>query len=315
MSSKIYKITNLINNKIYIGYTKKSLEERFAMHCHANIYHNKMLIVKAIKKYGKENFKIELLEESEDDKYIHKEREVYWINKLDAKNPKVGYNIAFGGDGGDTLSNNPRKKEIFNKKREFQLGGTIYYNPITFESKRIMKGQSIPEGWIHGMPPKWRLNNNARLGMIPTNKGSVWTEDKKQEISKKTQEAMNNLPRKTCPFCSNEFIFCNFDKHISKCKLNPNPHEPKYYIMKITNTFTGRILIDKHTDYSKDIDDSLGTDIYMKEALKSFDRSVFKKEVIEFCTKETKEERKQYWIKFYHSDDPKIGFNKKQENI
>ena len=42
MSSKIYKITNLINNKIYIGYTKKSLEERFNLHCKSN---NKMLIV------------------------------------------------------------------------------------------------------------------------------------------------------------------------------------------------------------------------------------------------------------------------------
>jgi group I intron endonuclease len=309
MSSKIYKITNLINNKIYIGYTKKSLEERFNLHCKGN---NKMLIVKAIKKYGKENFKIELLEESENDKYIHKEREAYWINKLNAKDPKIGYNIAFGGDGGDTTSKHPKNKEIRMKRSKSEKGNLIYYNPITFESKRIMKGQSIPEGWIHGMPPKWRLKAANRNGISPANKGSVWTEDKKQEISKKTQEAMNNLPRKSCPFCNNKFIFCNFNKHVAKCKQNPNPHEPKYYIMKITNTFTGRILIDKHTDYSENIDESLGTDIYMKEALKNFDRSVFKKEIVEYCTKENKEERKQYWISFYHSDDPQIGFNKKK---
>lgn len=83
MSSKIYKITNLINGKIYVGYTKKELKERFNEHCKPRSKGAlKMPIVMAIKKYGIENFKIELLEESENDKYIHEEREKYWINVL-----------------------------------------------------------------------------------------------------------------------------------------------------------------------------------------------------------------------------------------
>lgn len=311
MTSKIYKITNLINNKIYIGYTTKSLEERFYFHCIRNDK-NKMPIVRAIKKYGKENFKIELLEESTDDKYIHNEREKYWINLLDAKNPKIGYNIAFGGDGGDTFSNNPNKEEILRKKSEILKEHQIYYDPITYKAKRILKGQDIPFGWIHGMPPKWRLNNNPRQGISPVNKNLKWSPEKCKEISLKTKKAMNNLPKKDCPFCDMSIVSCNFNKHTARCKQNPNPRDPKYYIMKITNTFTGRILIDMHTDYSEGIDDSLGTDIYMKEALQQYKRDVFKKEIIEYCTKENKKERKQYWIEFYHSDDPKIGFNKKQ---
>lgn len=312
MTSKIYKITNLINNKVYIGYTTKSLKERFKQHCNRNVCNIKMPIVSAIQKYGKENFKIELLEESEDDKYIHNEREKYWIDILKARDPKIGYNVAAGGDGGDTLSTNPNKDKIYAAQVKRQTGGKIYYDPITHKAKRIYTTHSIPEGWICGMPPEWRLNVNNKEGISPTNKGSTWSEEKRQEISRKTKEAMDKLPRKECPFCKQKYIFSNFDKHVAKCKLNPNRHDPKYYIMKITNTFTGRILIDKHTDYSEDIDDSLGTDIYMKEALKNFDRSVFKKEIIEYCTKENKEERKQYWISFYHSDDPQIGFNKKK---
>lgn len=97
MSSKIYKITNLINNKIYVGYTKKSLEKRFEQHCSLkNLKINKMPIKQAIQKYGKENFKIELLEESEDDDYIHNIREAYWIEKLEARDLSKGYNIAKG---------------------------------------------------------------------------------------------------------------------------------------------------------------------------------------------------------------------------
>lgn len=57
---KIYRITNLVNNKIYIGQTIRDLKVRFKQHCYkkgCTYLHN------AILKYGKENFKIELIEE------------------------------------------------------------------------------------------------------------------------------------------------------------------------------------------------------------------------------------------------------------
>lgn len=310
MSSKIYKITNIINNKIYIGYTKKSLDERLKSHFYY-AKHGKLPLSHAIKKYGKENFKIELIEESENDNYIHKEREKYWINRLNSRNPKIGYNVAAGGDGGDTLSKNPRKDEIYKKLNARRIGGKVCYNPETGENLRLERGAKIPEGFIQGLPKEWRLHCNTREGIEPTNKGSIWSNEKKLEISNKTKAAMAKLPRKGCPFCKKEIISCGYDRHVAGCKMNPNKHGPKYYIMKITNTITDRVLIDWHRDYSDSIDDSLGNDIYMKEALTNFDRSAFKKEIIEYCTKDNKEERKKYWIKFYNSDNPKIGFNKK----
>lgn len=102
MLGKIYKITNHINGKIYVGQTTKSLKERFQKHCwgttEKDSYHLNMAIKKAIKKYGKENFTIELIEEVEATKLD--EREVYWISFYDSYNK--GYNCTKGGQNGAT---------------------------------------------------------------------------------------------------------------------------------------------------------------------------------------------------------------------
>ena len=61
----IYKITNLINNKLYIGQTTKSLEWRWLKHQKDSItykHHLDTKFARAIRKYGVDNFKIELLE-------------------------------------------------------------------------------------------------------------------------------------------------------------------------------------------------------------------------------------------------------------
>ena len=102
MKGKIYKITNKLNGKVYIGQTIKSLEERFQKHCWGTSendrYHLNMAIKRAIKKYGKENFTINLIEEVETDKLD--EREVYWISFYDSYNK--GYNCTLGGQNGAT---------------------------------------------------------------------------------------------------------------------------------------------------------------------------------------------------------------------
>lgn len=92
----IYKLTNNINNKIYVGQTTNSLEKRFSWHCAPSALKNNMLISKAINKYGRESFKTEILEECLSIDQMNK-REVYWIRHLDSGNNKVGYNIKLGG--------------------------------------------------------------------------------------------------------------------------------------------------------------------------------------------------------------------------
>ena len=58
----IYKITNKINGKVYIGQTSNTLEKRWWQHCHGT---HKHIIARAISKYGAENFKIEQIDVAE----------------------------------------------------------------------------------------------------------------------------------------------------------------------------------------------------------------------------------------------------------
>jgi group I intron endonuclease len=88
----IYKIENLINGKIYIGQTIKSLSNRVSEHIKSNSY-----IGNALRKYGIQSFVTSVIDEA-DTKEILKEKEKYWIKTLDCKAPN-GYNLTDGGDG------------------------------------------------------------------------------------------------------------------------------------------------------------------------------------------------------------------------
>ena len=71
----IYKITNIINNKVYIGQTVNTIKQRWNKHCHSNGCRS---LYNAILKYGKENFNIEIIETLPIEELD--EREIYWIN-------------------------------------------------------------------------------------------------------------------------------------------------------------------------------------------------------------------------------------------
>ena len=91
----IYKITNDINQKVYIGKTERSIEERFKEHCRAYRQERceKRPLYAAMKKYGTEHFHIELVEETD----TPEEREQYWIKFYNSYG-STGYNATMGGD-------------------------------------------------------------------------------------------------------------------------------------------------------------------------------------------------------------------------
>ena len=89
----IYKITNKINGKAYVGQSVH-IEERWRQHKNQ---HSDSLIHQAIKKYGIDNFIFEVLEECENDKQILNAREEYWIKHFNTIKPN-GYNKTSGGD-------------------------------------------------------------------------------------------------------------------------------------------------------------------------------------------------------------------------
>ncbi len=98
----IYKITNLINQKSYIGKCKGKPEET------KKYLGSGIIITKAIKKYGKEKFKKEILENIIDGDLNEKEK--YWIKYYNTFEG-YGYNLTYGGDGGPLFKNHKHSKE------------------------------------------------------------------------------------------------------------------------------------------------------------------------------------------------------------
>jgi len=94
---QIYKITNKINGKIYIGKDERS---------RAQYYGSGLLIGRAIALYGKQFFIKDIIEEVENREELCN-REIYWITYYRSTDRQVGYNITKGGDGGDTLTDHP----------------------------------------------------------------------------------------------------------------------------------------------------------------------------------------------------------------
>ena len=94
--SGIYKITNKVNGKCYIGQSI-NIKKRLSQHksqTYRNIHINKILY-QAIKKYGIENFTFDIIEKCETNSLD--DREKYWIEYYDSYNN--GYNGAKGGKG------------------------------------------------------------------------------------------------------------------------------------------------------------------------------------------------------------------------
>lgn len=128
----IYKTTNLLNSKVYIGKSMKTFNE--------NYLGSGILLQKAIKKYGRENFSVEMIDYAEDMNELN-QKEKYWIKEYNGNS----YNIAEGGTGGNTLGNHPNKKEHY-KKVAKKISKTLKGHTV---SKEARKKQSISHtGWF-----------------------------------------------------------------------------------------------------------------------------------------------------------------------
>jgi len=122
----IYKITSP-SNKLYVGQTKKKVpEKRWKEHCLESRSGKTHALSNAIRKYGAENMKFEVIEECPDD--MLNEREHYWIEKLNSLRPN-GYNLRSGG-GVNELCEESRAK-ISATKRQKSIDKNGYIGCIT----------------------------------------------------------------------------------------------------------------------------------------------------------------------------------------
>lgn len=104
MKGYIYIIKNTKNNKVYVGQTSRTIEDRWKQHKNAAIRGEEqgIILYNAMRKYGIENFYITQLEECEL-KDIN-DREIYWIQYYNCQTPN-GYNVRSGGE-------DPGRKEV-----------------------------------------------------------------------------------------------------------------------------------------------------------------------------------------------------------
>lgn len=148
----IYLVTNLINNKLYIGQTVRALKKRWLCHQLKGD-----ALFNAIQKYGAENFSIIELDNALTIEELN-EKEIYWIKFLNTVAP-YGYNIRLGGNGGGHLSEETRRK----------IG-------------LVGKGRKHSEEWKTEMSKRNSGENNPMFGKSP-HLGKKYSEEHRKNIS------------------------------------------------------------------------------------------------------------------------------------
>ena len=131
----IYKITNIQNNKSYIGQSIRPVEQRF--HRHINDALNNILdthFARAIRAYGKENFKLEVIDTAETQDELN-QKEQYWIRYYNTVEDGYNETDAISKCGGNTYKSKTEEEmeSIKEKLRQTKLGGK---NPMARKIKR-----------------------------------------------------------------------------------------------------------------------------------------------------------------------------------
>ena len=175
----IYKITNDINNKIYIGKTELSKpENRWKEHLqdYKRRRCEKRPLYDAMNKYGTKHFHFEVIEETDSPE----EREKFWIKKLrtyvgfdDCK----GYNATLGGDGKSYLNLNENEVVKYHTEEAcYVIGETAnYFHVDRVTIKRILSKNNIP----------WLKSKDAVRLKVYEKHGGVY------QVSKKTRLILN----------------------------------------------------------------------------------------------------------------------------
>lgn len=138
----IYKITNDINDKIYVGQTIRPIEERFHRHIQEALS-NKLdtHFARAIREYGPEHFFVTCIDTASSKEELN-QKEIYWIKYYNSF--EEGYNSTFGGEGGNTYCKKSQKEmdNIKEKIRETKIGGKNP-NARKIKCKNVKTGEEL----------------------------------------------------------------------------------------------------------------------------------------------------------------------------
>lgn len=125
MSGLIYQIKNIQNNKIYIGQTIHTLENRINGHIKCANQNKPQLICKAIRKYGQHNFKWMILGYCNSKEELN-EAERICIEHFRSNDKRYGYNLTNGGDGPSGYKHSYNAKIKISKKSKENWNNSEY---------------------------------------------------------------------------------------------------------------------------------------------------------------------------------------------
>ncbi len=129
MYGLIYQIRNVQNNKIYIGQTIHTLENRIKGHIKHASQNKPQLICRAIHKYGIKNFKWFVLGYCNSKKELD-EAEIICIEHFQSNDRQYGYNLTNGGDGPNGYKHSYNAKMKISKKSKENWGSSKYRDKI-----------------------------------------------------------------------------------------------------------------------------------------------------------------------------------------
>jgi|LakMenEpi03Aug12_release.lakeMendotaPanAssembly.Ray.scaffolds.fasta_scaffold991334_2 group I intron endonuclease len=193
----IYKTTNIINGNFYIGQDSKNNPMYLG---------SGKLLNRAIKKYGRSSFKKEIIETCLSKQELN-EREIFWINKLEPI-----YNIAKGGNGGDTITNHPDYNLIIEK-----LKLRIPHKWTELDKDR-QRGDKNPAKRVEVR----EKISKAKLGKPRPDQLGDLNSAKHPDVRKKIQLKLKGVPKQKikCPYCDKEGQPSNMYRwHYTNCKF------------------------------------------------------------------------------------------------
>ena len=170
----IYKATNIITGKVYIGFAQnlgKRLREHHSNSFNQNDTSYNTYFHRAIRKYGRDTFIWEPIYQSLDGKHCLKEMEPYFILEYDSF--KNGYNMTIGGDGILGLKHTEETKR--------KLSGRNITEETKNKISKATRGRSSPNKGTH-----WKRSEETKLKMSLSKLGKKrkpFTQEHKRKLS------------------------------------------------------------------------------------------------------------------------------------
>jgi group I intron endonuclease len=180
----IYKSTNKITGKVYIGQTIQTLDKRIKGHIKESKMDKTRPFLISINKYGADNFTFETIDSANNLDELN-DKEIHWINFYNSVSPN-GYNVTGGGQGKKMISTN----EL---------------------SKRISKGLQNSEKWQKIKNSEEYLKKRKEK-FINSAKGKKFSTKHKEKIWEKNKERILKFNKDT----SKKWIIVDNDNNITR---------------------------------------------------------------------------------------------------